>query len=285
MLAGIILNSGDRIVIRRELGLDAVGRYQLAYNAAGTIIILLNVLNQAWEPRIYAVKDDGTRRNVLAKSRDTLYYLEIPLILLLSLISPFVLDVLAPRSFHTADLLTVFALVAISAVPYTTYLAHMRLLMVERSTLHLAWITPICAALNIGLNLALIPSFGIAGSAAATLICYGVLALLAGAMAKRKGALNPAPGRLWAALIGACALSFGLAQWKSDSGICLWVRVIGGTLCCVWMISILAQTVYSIERWLGKRHKRKFRWTVTSWLLITNQPTTVPTDVGGQPTR
>jgi O-antigen/teichoic acid export membrane protein len=271
MLAGIILISGDRIVIRRELGLDAVGRYQLAYNAAGALIILLNVLNQAWEPRIYAVKEDRTRRRVLARSRDTLYYLEIPILLSMSLWSPFVLRLLAPKSFHTASLLTVFSLVAISAVPYTTYIAHTRLLLVERSTMHLAWITPVCAAANIGLNLALIPHFGIAGSAAATLISYGCLAVIVGLMARQKGALTSARPTLWIALITTCAISIGLAQWQSTSDIDLWVRAVGGAVCCVWTISVFIKTASSPDRWLGSR-RRAFGWTFSSLLLTADEP-------------
>jgi O-antigen/teichoic acid export membrane protein len=271
MLAGIILNSGDRIVIRRELGLDAVGRYQLAYSAAGALLLVLNLLNQAWEPRIYAVKEDRTRRKVLARSRDTLYYLEIPILLSMSLLSPFLLHLLAPKSFDVASLLTVFSLVAISAVPYTAYLAHMRLLMVERSTLHLAWITPVCAAANIALNVVLIPHFGIAGSAAATLICYGCLAVLVGLIARRKGALTAARPTLWIALICTCAISIGLAQWKSTSDIDLWLRAAGGAVCCVWAISVLANTVSSPDHWLGRR-RRAFGWTFSSLVLTADEP-------------
>ena len=58
MMAGLVLNLGDRLVVLRYLGQAAVGRYQIAYNAAGIIILLLSVLNQAWEPTIYAAKDE-----------------------------------------------------------------------------------------------------------------------------------------------------------------------------------------------------------------------------------
>lgn len=65
-----VLNIGDRIVVQAKLGNFAVGRYQLAYNAAGLVILILVMIGQNWLPTLFEIKDITVRRLVLADSRD-----------------------------------------------------------------------------------------------------------------------------------------------------------------------------------------------------------------------
>ena len=67
-LAIQVLNLGDRVVVQRDLGPVAVARYQLGYNTAAFLIMMLVMLNQAWEPRLFAAKDALLRRAILIPS-------------------------------------------------------------------------------------------------------------------------------------------------------------------------------------------------------------------------
>ncbi len=192
-----ILNLGDRIVVQHQLGEFAVGRYQLAYNAGAMVVLVLILLNQAWIPKIFAIKDVAARRAVLAELRKEVYLLLIPLIVGASLIAPIVLRILAPPSYQTNDLLLVVSLVAVSAIPFAAFQANTRALTVFSRTRALIWAGPFAAFVNIALNITLVPLWGLNASALATLIGYAVLAWTTG-VSSRKVAHLPVMGfRIW----------------------------------------------------------------------------------------
>ncbi len=177
-LCGFILAAGDRIVVRHILGSVAVGRYSVAYNVGSLGFILLLFVNQAWMPRIYAMADRVARCRLLASSRDMMSLLLIPVVCGLAAGAPVVLRLWAPSSFHPAELTPIVAIVAICTFPYGQFLSNLRALMSEGRTGRAAVTTLVAAAVNIGLNVVMVPFLGITGSAIATALSYGLLARL-----------------------------------------------------------------------------------------------------------
>jgi O-antigen/teichoic acid export membrane protein len=275
LLAGLVLNVGDRIVVRRDLGLAAVGRYQLAYNAAGTFILLLLVLNQAWEPRIYAVKTERVRMAVLANSRDQLYYLEVPVIIGMTLAAPIVLRILGPPSFEPRTLLMVFSLVVLSALPYAAYLANLRTIMAYRNTAYLAWITPTCAGINIVLNLILVPHFGIDGSAFATLLSFGLLAVATGVVGRRSAILARTSWHIWIALGLASGTSLLLVSAPATSTLALSLRFSGAVVCGIWGALGIRRVVKGTSRTKKLELSEKGGYKVVELALFGPRPTSL----------
>jgi O-antigen/teichoic acid export membrane protein len=177
-LSVFILFAGDRIVVRHDLGSAATGRYSVAYNVGSLGVVLLVFVNQAWMPRIYAVADRAARSRLLASSRDVMNLLQIPVVCGLAAGAPVVLRVWAPPSFDPAGLTSIVALVAICTFPYGQFLANVRALMSEGKTARAAVTTLVAAAVNVGLNVVLVPFLGITGSAIATVLSYALLARL-----------------------------------------------------------------------------------------------------------
>jgi O-antigen/teichoic acid export membrane protein len=177
-LSGWILGVGDRVVVRHVLGSAAVGRYSVAYNLGSLGFILLVFVNQAWMPRIYAVADRVARSRLLASSRDMMNLLLIPVVCGLAAGAPMVLGVWVPKSFHPAELTPIVAIVAICTFPFGQFLANLRALMSEGRTGQAAVATLIAAAVNVGLNLVMVPFLGITGSAIATVLSYALCARL-----------------------------------------------------------------------------------------------------------
>jgi O-antigen/teichoic acid export membrane protein len=177
-LSGWILGIGDRVVIRHLLGSAAVGRYSVAYNVGSLGFMLLVFVNQAWEPRIYAVADRVARSRLLASSRDMMNLLLIPVVCGLAAGAPVVLGVWVPRSFHPAELTPIVAIVATCTFPFGQFVANLRALMSEGKTGRAAVATLVAAAVNVGLNLVMVPFIGITGSAIATVISYALCARL-----------------------------------------------------------------------------------------------------------
>jgi O-antigen/teichoic acid export membrane protein len=177
-LSAWILGVGDRVVVRHVLGSAAVGRYSVAYNVGSLGFILLVLVTQVWMPRIYAVDDPGERSRLLASSRDMMNLLLIPVVCGLAAGAPVVLAVWVPRSFHPAELTPIVAIVAICTFPFAQFTANLRALMSEGGTGRAAVATLIAAAVNIGLNIVMVPFLGITGSAIATVLSYALCARL-----------------------------------------------------------------------------------------------------------
>jgi O-antigen/teichoic acid export membrane protein len=177
-LSGWILGVGDRVVIRHDLGSVAVGRYSVAYNVGNLGFILLVFVTQAWMPRIYAVPDRVARSRLLASSRDMMNLLLIPVVCGLAAGAPIVLKVWVPESFQPAELTPIVAIVAICTFPFAQFVANLRALMSEGKTGQAAVATLVAAAVNIGLNIVMVPLLGITGSAIATVLSYALCARL-----------------------------------------------------------------------------------------------------------
>jgi O-antigen/teichoic acid export membrane protein len=177
-LSGFILGVGDRVVVRHVLGSAAVGRYSVAYNVGSLGFILLVLVNQAWMPRIYAVSDRVARSRLLASSRDMMNLLLIPVVIGLAAGAPLVLRVWVPPSFRPAELTQIVAIVAVCTFPFAQFVANLRALMSESRTGRAAVATLIAAAVNICLNVVMVPFLGITGSAIATVLSYALCARL-----------------------------------------------------------------------------------------------------------
>ncbi|MCW2809984.1 MAG: hypothetical protein JWP61_442 [Friedmanniella sp.] len=206
-MAAYVLNAGDRIVVQRILGAEEVGRYQVAYTVGSIVILLLTFTSSAWTPRFAAMRDPRERVRLAVRARNELYRLLMPVIAGITLLAPLALRIVAPASFRPETLSLVVFLIAVSAVPVAAAGATTRELFSLRRGRALAASTGSAAAVNIGLNLALVPRLGIAGSALATVVAFGVQAGLQRLALRREQRWPAASARLWVGLGLMVALS------------------------------------------------------------------------------
>ncbi|MFL5828711.1 MAG: oligosaccharide flippase family protein [Solirubrobacteraceae bacterium] len=225
-LAVFVLESSDRLVLQHHIGSAAVARYSVAYNIGSIPILLFGVLNNVWMPRVFALSDAGTRRSVLAHSRDALYALLIPVIIGLGVGAPILLHIWAPPSYHPDGLLVVVAIIVCTAIPCAGAMSHTRTLLADGRTLPAAVATIGAAVANIVLNLALVPALGITGSALATFLSYLALQVLLGMFAHRVLPLPHVSRMLTAEL----ALTVGLAFITTQVPVSIPFLVIRGVL-------------------------------------------------------
>jgi O-antigen/teichoic acid export membrane protein len=202
-LSGYILAAGDRVVVKHDLGSVATGRYSVAYNIGSIGVILLVFVNQAWIPRIYAVRGPLTRARLIGGSRDIMNLLMAPVVVGIAAGSPFIVRLWAPPSFRPNDLTLVVAVVALSTFAYGYFLANLRALMSEGETGRAAMMTLLAAVVNIGLNLALVPPLHLLGSAIATVLSYALLARLTWQPRGSALYVSGAPRRLLLILVAA----------------------------------------------------------------------------------
>ncbi|SDT19579.1 Membrane protein involved in the export of O-antigen and teichoic acid [Friedmanniella luteola] len=234
-IAAFVLNAGDRIVIQRLLGPAEVGRYQVAYTVGYVVVLLMVFVSQAWTPRFAAIRDREERLALAETARNELYRLLLPLVLGISLGAPLALRVFAPASFAPETLTLVVFLVAVSAFPVAASGASGRELITLRRGRSIAAVACIAAVVNIGLNLLLVPRFGIEGSAAATVLAFGLTALLQARCLPRSPRWPRTSGRMALAILGCCLFAAVTTQLPQTSG---WIiaRMVLGLACVPWLL-------------------------------------------------
>ncbi len=205
-----IMNSSDRLVIGALKNSYSVGRYQIAYSVGSIPTLVIGLLSMAWMPRFYAApaRSRETLR-LIEQSRDAVAHLLPAVVLGVGVGAPVLLHLWAPPSYKPAQLAAVTLVVLIAVVPTAFTAAWARLLIADGRTVVIATTTLLAAVANVGLNLLLVPTFGIEGSAAATLAASIALALMTSANARRIAVL--ARSRVLPLLLTAAALAVAAA--------------------------------------------------------------------------
>jgi O-antigen/teichoic acid export membrane protein len=236
-LGVFVLGSADRLMVQNELGEGQLGQYQVAYNIGSLPMLVLQALTAVWLPRFFAVQGADEQRAVLAASRAALQKLLAPVLIGMAVGLPIILQLWAPPEFQPLHLMLVSTVIIVSAVPFTAVESATRGLLMQSRTQAVAWSTAVAAAVNIGLNLVLIPLLGILGAAVATFIAYavqhGMLLLVTGWVK------SPTPS-VWplVQMLGGAAGAFAVLLLPTDAG-GLVVRSVVAVGCLVWFGWIL----------------------------------------------
>ncbi len=170
-----LLQMGDRTIIERSSGLGEVGRYQVAYLVGSLGIVAVLAFNAAWAPLVFGARSED-RWVALAETTSFAHRLLGVASFGLALGAPVALAVAAPGAYDPESLAVIAAIVAPAGFVYVTYQSSALVVFQQRRTGVLAVVTPLAAMVNLGLNVALVPRFGLAGAAAATLVTYSLWA-------------------------------------------------------------------------------------------------------------
>jgi O-antigen/teichoic acid export membrane protein len=214
LFAFLVIDYADRQMIERMLGLDALGLYSIGYSFGMVMTIAMGAFTTAWAPffQSYIHRTEEARA---VFGRVLTYYLigfGALVVLFFYGARPLVLVLTAP-AFHGA-----YAVVGLVAAAYMLKGCYLILLpgIYYAEQLHkqvgIEWAA---AIVNIGLNLWLIPIYGIRGAAIATLGSYLCLPVLAWLVARRSLAVDYQWGRV-ASVTGGVALGSALLGWLSS---------------------------------------------------------------------
>jgi O-antigen/teichoic acid export membrane protein len=174
-LSWTALALGDRAVIQRMDGADAVGRYHVAYTVGALALSVVSAVANAWTPIVFRA-EEGDRESVHRATLAAVAPLAGYLGAALALIGPPVVVLATPASYDAGDLAPVIGLIAASAVPWAVYGSATQLLVWREQTGALAIATMLAAAVNLALVVLLLPPLGLAGAGLATLLAYVLLA-------------------------------------------------------------------------------------------------------------
>ncbi len=209
-LALIILQAGDRIIIERIDGIEAVGRYQIAYLIGAVGLTLVSALNNAWSPIIYEAAEPE-RWTILSETTGAVLRLTGLLAAGIAVAAPFALAVAAPADYDRADLVPVVAIVAFAVVPFVGYLARVHILFSRGHTAPLMWVTPMAAAANLAMNAVFVRLWSLGGAAVATVLAYALQAFLVGVVGRGLTRVDwPRREMVAASLVGLGGVAVGI---------------------------------------------------------------------------
>ena len=175
-LAGVILDTGDRVLVQHYLGFQAVGYYSAGYNMANYVAMsLMYPVNLALLPiymRLWTTKGYEATRDFLSSALDKFIMVALCVLAGVSVIARDAVIVLGSRKLQEAyPLLPVLVL---GLITYSLHIFFNAGLIIHKKTMTMAKIISFSAAFNVLLNVVLIPRIGLQGAAVATLVSYMV---------------------------------------------------------------------------------------------------------------
>jgi O-antigen/teichoic acid export membrane protein/glycosyltransferase involved in cell wall biosynthesis len=167
-------NFSDRFFLVKLSDAAEVGRYSVGVRIASAMVLLLTAFRTAWPAFAYSIRDDGEARRTYAYVLTYLVFVSTWLAVGLGLISPWLVSWLPNVAF--AESSRVVGLLAFAAVAFAVYIVVSIGVGRIKRTQFMWAITLAGAAVNLVLNLTLIPVYGMMGAAVATLAAFVVMA-------------------------------------------------------------------------------------------------------------
>lgn len=172
-----VTTSSDRYVIAYFLGATSVGIYSAAYGLGSIIFMFAGILGFVLPPALFKLYDEGRMSEVkthLSYSFKYLLALAIPFVFGAAILAAPVLTL-----FSTAEIASkghlITPLVALSILFSCANSVISRILGLVKKLKIVAAIHVVAAAVNLGLNILVVPHLGILGAAITTVISYSLV--------------------------------------------------------------------------------------------------------------
>jgi O-antigen/teichoic acid export membrane protein len=170
-----VTNFSDRFFLVKLADVAEAGLYSVGVRVASAMVLLLTAFRMAWPAFAYSIKDEREARRTYAYVLTYLTVVTAWVALALTLLSPWLVDLLAAPRF--ADSASVVGPLAFATVSYAAYIVIAIGVGRARRTQFNWVVTGAAALVNVALNLALIPPYGMIGAALATVAAYTTMAV------------------------------------------------------------------------------------------------------------
>ncbi|MFH1313414.1 MAG: oligosaccharide flippase family protein [Candidatus Eisenbacteria bacterium] len=235
-LAMWVLAYSDIYLLRRLTGggmaLSEVGLYQYAHEICLLLVLPIMSLNLAWPQFIFSNHSKPGANDMFSRAHLYFSFFLVEIGFLLSLFARGIVGLVGSAEY--AESASVIPLLAGSLVFYGFSIVFSSGLYVAGKTRVLAVTVTACAALNVVLNIQLIPGMGKQGAALATLATNLVMAVAILAFSQRHYRIPFRLARTLGGTILAGAL-IGLVAWLDRGG-----------LRCMWLVRLVAACGFSL---------------------------------------
>lgn len=176
----IIVASSDRYAIGFFMGASPVGIYSAAYGIGSIILVFLGPISYILSPTVFKSYDEGKIDEVKSYLSYSLKYFlmfSIPSVIGLAILAKPLLVALTTSEFVLSGMF-IIPLVALSMVFEGVRAIFGEVLMLFKRTKIFGIASIVAGLINLILNIALIPYFGIIAAAVTTLLSYGILGFI-----------------------------------------------------------------------------------------------------------
>ncbi len=170
------INFIDRLFLNTISGAGETGLYSIGVRISSVIVFLFTAFRTAWPAFAYSIEDDRQARRTYGFVLTYLLFICLWVTVGLGLLAPWIVRVLTTPRFYAGA--RVVSLLCFASTAYAAYTVMAVGIGRVRRTQFNWIITGVAAALNIGLNFALIPPYGMIGAAISTVAAYTVMFLL-----------------------------------------------------------------------------------------------------------
>lgn len=168
-----VTNFSDRLFLVRLADTAEVGLYSVGVRIASAMVLLLTAFRLAWPAFAYSIEDDHEARRTYAFVLTYVVLVTTWVATGLALLSPWIVDWIAAPAF--AESSRVVGPLAFSAVAFAGYIV-VAIGVGRAKRTQFNWVvTGAAAAVNVVLNLLLIPPYGMMGAAVATVAAYSTM--------------------------------------------------------------------------------------------------------------
>ena len=170
-----ITNFSDRFFLVKLADVSEAGLYSVGVRVASAMVLLLTAFRMAWPAFAYSIRDEREARLTYSYVLTYLTVITTWGALALTLLAPWLVDLLAAPRF--ADSASVVGPLAFATVSYGAYIVIAIGVGRARRTQFNWVVTGAAAVVNVALNFALIPTYGMMGAAIATVAAYTTMAV------------------------------------------------------------------------------------------------------------
>jgi O-antigen/teichoic acid export membrane protein len=203
-----IIHSSDRFFLSRYVTVAEIGIYSLAYRFGFLVTYLVGEpFGRAWNPTVFGHVGKPDWKEMFARVSSYLTFALTLAALALALFRKEIITVATGPAFQTAAALIPILVASYCVREMGDFFRNVLLISKEKSK-HLGVIVAISAAVNIGLNFALIPEYGAWGAAVATLLTFSFYLVVIWFMAQREHNLPLRTGAVFLTLATAVGLGF-----------------------------------------------------------------------------
>ena len=199
-LAGMVLQVVDRPILKALTNDATVGIYQANYRLGIFMMLIVSMFDYAWKPFIFSLAMERDAKEIFSRVLTYFTLLMASVFLFLTFfidnivrINLFGFTLINERYWSGLDIVPIVLLGYLFLGMATTMSAG---IYIEKKTQYNPPITMAAAAVNIAVNLFLIPLIGFPGAAWATLIAYFVMAVMTYIMTQRIYPMKYEWGRL-----------------------------------------------------------------------------------------
>jgi O-antigen/teichoic acid export membrane protein len=168
-----VTNFSDRLFLVRLADTTEVGLYSVGVRIASAMVLLLTAFRLAWPAFAYSIEDDREAKRTYAYVLTYLVALTTWVATGLALLSPWIVSAIAAPAFDESS--RVVGPLAFAAVAFGAYIVVAIGVGRARRTQFNWVVTGAAAAVNVALNLLLIPPYGMMGAAVATIAAYATM--------------------------------------------------------------------------------------------------------------